>query len=105
MFRRSEVAVGEGRRGAPGMPPSGNFVAPSPWPNFSGDLDGMLTTAPVVRTAVRGYDRLQVDNYVAWAEAELRAVGREADPLGDRYGARAAELEIPRRLLAESPEG
>src|SRR4051812_47076149 len=105
MFRRSEVAVGEGRRGAPGMTPSGNFVAPSPWPNFSGDLDGLLTTAPVFRSAVRGYDRLQVDNYVSWAESELRAARRETDDLVDRYGRACAELEISRRLLARSPEG
>jgi len=87
------------------MTPSGNFVAPSPWPNFSGDLDGVLTTAPVFRTAVRGYYRLQVDNYVAWAEAELRALRRETDDLVDRYGHCSAELEISRRLLAQSPEG
>ncbi|WP_448628123.1 DivIVA domain-containing protein [Geodermatophilus sp. URMC 64] len=110
MFRRTEVASGAGREPeAPtpaGATAAGNFVVDDPsWPNFSGDLHALFTTAPVFRTAVRGYDRLEVDNYVAWAEAELRAMRRETDDLVERYGRASAELEMARRLLARSPEG
>jgi colicin import membrane protein len=110
MFRRTEVAPDghgrepEGTRPA-GATAAGNFVVDPEMPNFSGDLEALLTTAPVFRTAVRGYDRLQVDNYVSWSEAELRAARRETDDLVDRYGRACAELEISRRLLARSPEG
>ena len=116
MFRRTEVTSdGSGR--APGGPrtttgsapagvtPAGNFVVDPDQPNFSGDLDALLSTAPAFRSAVRGYDRLQVDNYVSWAEGELRASRRETDDLVERYGRACAELEISRRLLARSPEG
>jgi cell division septum initiation protein DivIVA len=74
-------------------------------PDVAGALDGLLSSAPVFRVAVRGYDRMQVDNYVAWAEAELTAGRRENDDLLTRYGQASAELEISRRLLAHSPEG
>jgi cell division septum initiation protein DivIVA len=110
MFRRTEVAP-DGSGSQPGGPmpagatAAGNFVVDPQMPNFSGDLDALLSTAPVFRAAVRGYDRLQVDNYVSWAEAELRAARRETDDLVDRYGRACAELEISRRLLARSPEG
>jgi cell division septum initiation protein DivIVA len=107
MFRRTEVAGREPERPTPaGTTAAGNFVVDEQsWPNFSGDLDMLLTRAPVFRSAVRGYDRLQVDNYVAWAEAELRASRRETDDLVERYGRASAELEISRRLLARSPGG
>src|SRR4051794_8135535 len=107
MFRRTEVAGREPERPTPaGTTAAGNFVVEEQsWPNFSGDLDVLLTRAPVFRSAVRGYDRLQVDNYVAWSEAELRAARRETDDLVERYGRASAELEIARRLLARSPGG
>jgi colicin import membrane protein len=110
MFRRTEVAPdGSGRDPedprATGVTPNGNFVFDPPVPNLSGDLDALLSTAPVFRAVVRGYDRLQVDNYVSWAEAELRAARRETDDLVERYGRTCAELEISRRLLARSPGG
>src|SRR5215218_10371596 len=113
MFRRTEVDTDPAPRNpagavAHGTPPTrtaaGNFVV-DPLPNFSGDLDALLTTAPVFRSSVRGYDRLQVDNYVSWAESELRAARRETDDLVERYGRACAELEISRRLLARSPGG
>jgi cell division septum initiation protein DivIVA len=110
MFRRTDVAPDASGREPGATPPAGataagNFVVDPEMPNFSGDLDALLTTAPVFRSAVRGYDRLQVDNYVSWAESELRAARRETDDLVDRYGRACAELEISRRLLARSPEG
>jgi cell division septum initiation protein DivIVA len=54
---------------------------------------------------MNGYDRLQVDNYAAWAEAELATLRREVDHLLVRFGESSAELEISRRLLADVPRG
>jgi cell division septum initiation protein DivIVA len=106
MFRRAEVASdAAGPQPGGGATAAGNFVVDPPWPNLTGDLDSLLTTAPVFRSAVRGYDRMQVDNYVAWAESELRAARRETDDLVARYGRASADLEIARRLLARSREG
>ena len=68
-------------------------------------MDALLDTGPGFATGIRGYDRLQVDNYVAWAEGELLAARRETEDLLTRYGRCSAELEISRRLLAQSPEG
>ncbi|RBY82941.1 hypothetical protein DQ238_02780 [Geodermatophilus sp. TF02-6] len=101
MFRRSEVAAPDGS--GPGDGPSS--VGSPRRPNLAGDLDTLLEPRPLFRTALRGYDRLQVDNYVSWAEAELTATRRENDDLLARYGTASAELEISRRLLATSPEG
>jgi colicin import membrane protein len=70
-----------------------------------GALDALLETGPGFGVAIRGYDRLQVDNYVAWAESELRTARRATDDLMSRYGELCAELELSRRLLARSPEG
>lgn len=101
MFRRNEIPVGGG---------TGTAAPPSPPPertgrHSAGELDALLETHPLFRTALRGYDRIQVDNYVAWAETELLAVRRTNDDLLSRYGACSAELEISRRLLACSPAG
>jgi cell division septum initiation protein DivIVA len=66
-----------------------------------GELDGLLGTGPVFTHAVRGYDRLQVDDYVAWAETELLVLRRENDHLLSRYAAASAELQNARRRLAQ----
>jgi len=68
--------------------------------NVSGDLDDLLDRRPFFRTRVRGYDRLQVDNYAAWVEAELSATRRHCTHLMARYGACAAELERLRTAAA-----
>jgi hypothetical protein len=92
MFRRTEgTEVPEGETPAK--------------PNFTGDLDELLGMRPVFRMRPRGYDRLQVDNYAAWAEAELATARRQVEHLLSRFGAASAELEISRRLLAEAPRG
>ena len=70
---------------------------------LTGDLDALLDHRPTFRGSVRGYDRLEVDNYVSWAEGELVAAQREREHLLDRVSAAGAELEISRRLLAERP--
>jgi colicin import membrane protein len=105
MFRRAEVSDTPGPDSGRGVTGAGNFVVDPTRPNLSGDLDDMFTSAPAFRSAVRGYERLQVDNYVAWAESELTAMRRETDDLVVRYGRCSADLEIARRLLARSPEG
>jgi len=96
VFRRNEVPAGVG---------SGGLPTPRTDPATPGELDVLLEPRPAFRAALRGYDRLQVDNYVAWARTELLAVRRANDDLMSRYGACAAELEISRRLLACSPAG
>jgi cell division septum initiation protein DivIVA len=90
MGRRTETAGGR---------PEGS----APRPNLTGDLDELLSQRPVFRTRVNGYDRLQVDNYAAWAESELGTLRREVDHLLARFGDCSAELEISRRLLADAP--
>lgn len=100
MFRRSQA---EGLdSGADAELPSG---APGPHADVPGGLDSLLSTAPCFRPQVRGYDRVQVDNYVAWAESELATARRQFDHLLARSGECSAELEISRRLLAEAPRG
>ncbi|GAB3199922.1 hypothetical protein GCM10027261_30780 [Geodermatophilus arenarius] len=64
-------------------------------------LDGLLGTGPVFTGAVRGYDRVQVDDYVAWAETELLVLRRENEHLLSRYAAASAELQNARRRLAQ----
>jgi chromosome segregation ATPase len=98
MSRRTEVAgTGSAADPADGASPG--------LPNLTGDLGSLLTGAPCFRARVHGYDRLQVDNYVAWAESELESARREIDHLLARYGSCSAELEISRRLLAQAPKG
>jgi cell division septum initiation protein DivIVA len=74
-------------------------------PNLRGDLDQLMDHRPMFRTRVQGYDRLEVDNYTAWAEGELVALRRQVDHLLSRFGECSAELEISRRLLADVPRG
>jgi cell division septum initiation protein DivIVA len=96
VVRRNEVRVGGAS--SSGRPPSPDRAAP-------GEPDALLGPRPAFRAALRGYDRLQVDDYVAWAETELLALRRANDDLLTRYGTCSAELEISRRLLACSPAG
>lgn len=77
----------------------------APAPSYSGALDQLLGSAPVFRSKLRGYDPMEVDTYVSWAENELRTVRRQVDDLLARFGACSAELEISRRLLADAPRG
>lgn len=74
-------------------------------PNVRGDLEELMDHRPVFRVRLHGYDRLEVDNYTAWAESELVAVRRQVDHLLSRFGETSAELEISRRLLADAPRG
>src|SRR4051794_1814886 len=116
MFRRAEVALADERVEDEPVEASlveASLVEPSfleaslvtPPPHVTGALDAMLSVRPCFRGALRGYDRMQVDNYVAWAESELQAMRRQSDLLLGRYGAAQAELEISRRLLSQSPRG
>ncbi|MDK3257608.1 hypothetical protein [Blastococcus capsensis] len=84
------------------VPPEGSDPrAPRP----PGALETLLDERPAFRGSLRGYDRLEVDNYVAWAEGELAAAQCEREHLLDRVVACGTELEISRRLLAEQPAG
>ncbi|WP_346618784.1 hypothetical protein [Blastococcus montanus] len=85
-----------------GAPPEGSD---SRTPQPAGALETLLDQRPAFRASLRGYDRLEVDNYVAWAEGELAAAQREREHLLDRVVACGTELEISRRLLAEQPAG
>jgi hypothetical protein len=97
MGRRTEkVAAGDA---------AGEHGRPVARPNLAGDLDELLGVRPLFRTRLHGYDRLQVDNYSAWAETELSTLRREVDDLIVRYGSCSAELEIARRLLADAHRG
>jgi cell division septum initiation protein DivIVA len=100
MFRRTQTAGDSG-----GADAELAFGATGSRPDVPGGLDSLLSTAPCFRPQVRGYDRLQVDNYVAWAESELATARRQFDHLLARFGECSAELEISRRLLAEAPRG
>lgn len=68
-------------------------------------LDDLLDRQPCFGYRRRGYDRAQVDGYVAWAEAELEAARRQCDYLLERYGVAAAELDVARRRPAPSMIG
>jgi hypothetical protein len=85
--------------------PDAGGSAPGDHPRMAGDLDELLNDRPVFRVKLNGYDRLEVDNYAAWAEGELAALRRQADHLLARFGACSAELEISRRLLADAARG
>ena len=73
-------------------------------PHLSGDLPTMLDSSLAFATALRGYDRLQVDNYVAWTESELYAAQRITDELVSRLAASEANLQRARQLLAQSEQ-
>ena len=105
MFRRTEARAESGGAAspAPSAQPMGE-LPPVP-PRADGGLEAMLGFRPVFRTAMRGYERMQVDNYVDWAETELTVARRQLDDLLTRFGICSAELEISRRLLASSPKG
>jgi len=70
-----------------------------------GGLDQLLDRRPMFRRRRRGYDRFQVDNYVAWAEEELGAARRQCDYLLSRYGECVAQLEQVRRAPHRSATG
>jgi chromosome segregation ATPase len=78
---------------------------PGSLPNLAGDLDELMSHRPVFRVRLHGYDRLEVDNYAAWAEGEIGSLRRQVDHLLARFGEASAELEISRRLLADAPRG
>lgn len=89
--------------------PSEDRVAPAvvqdpvPRPNLTGDLDAILVNIPAFRPRLHGYDQLQVDNYVRWAETELLGARREVDDLAARYGACLAEVRRLQQSAALSP--
>jgi cell division septum initiation protein DivIVA len=89
--RVEDGPVESGDRGAARF--AGEPLPPVRRINVSGDLEDLLDHRPFFRTRLRGYDRLQVDNYATWVEGELAAVRRQADHLLARYGQCAVALE------------
>src|SRR3954447_5472949 len=73
-------------------------------PHLSGDLPRMLDSSLAFATVLRGYGRLQVDNYVAWTERELYAAHRITDERVSRLAASEANLQRARQLLAQSEQ-
>ncbi|WP_369135213.1 hypothetical protein [Modestobacter sp. I12A-02662] len=98
--RQDDVPPGPPPDGPPGPAP-----VPPRRPNLRGDLETVLQPEPMFRLHVRGYDRLQVDNYVDWAESELRTVRRTCDDLAARFAACWAELRRTREELRRSTAG
>jgi hypothetical protein len=74
-------------------------------PNFRGDLTEVLEFLPVFRSAVRGYERWQVDSYVSWAERELLAARRSTDEMAARFATASVELDRCREELSRSAAG
>jgi cell division septum initiation protein DivIVA len=64
----------------------------------------MLESGPSFAHAVRGYDRLQVDNYVAWAENELRVAQRLSTELVNRLAASEARAHRAGQLVAAAQQ-
>lgn len=97
MYRRTEVDT-LGGAADPGALPA--LRRPD-----AGGLEQLFDRRPMFRRRHRGYDRFQVDEYVAWAEAELDAARRQCDYLLTRYGACTAQLEIARQAPRRSVSG
>lgn len=103
MLRRVGVVQGEAVQDGSEPEADDDVGSLLPAPAYSGDLNGLLDTRPVFRTRVNGYDRLQVDDYVAWAEEELAASRRAGDHLLARFAVCAAELAEFRRQPLAAP--
>src|SRR3954465_5584593 len=79
MFRRADAVLVVDESGMDVSRPVPLPAALANRPDPAGAPDALLRPAPGFRTAVRGYDRMQVDNYVAWAEAEIATARRGTD--------------------------
>jgi len=84
-------------------------AAARPGTRLDGDLEAMVASNPDFRISWRGYDQLQVDNYVAWGDTELRSsraaqdqTMRASTETATRLGACQFELEQTRQDLAEA---
>src|SRR3954453_5907427 len=95
MSRQAELVAVPGSGGAA----EPNVVA-APTAGAPGALEGLLSPAPTFEHSMRGYDRVQVDNYVAWAETELTLAPGQNEELPARLAACAPDLEEARRAAA-----
>jgi cell division septum initiation protein DivIVA len=69
-----------------------------------GDLAVVLTERPIFRRTFHGYDQVQVETYVEWAESELASLRRALDEAFARYGRLAVEAAELRGRLARDTE-
>jgi cell division septum initiation protein DivIVA len=73
--------------------------------NPKGDLDLALRPKPVFRTRIPGYDRFEVENYLAWAESEIDAAQRANAHLAAQLGQCMAELREAEERAALATAG
>lgn len=101
------VQVEEGDPAAPPPPtsPIDPFLAHPVKGKWSGSLAALLEAGPAFSPSLRGYNQVEVDNYVASAETALSASRHLTTELLDRVSSSEAELRNARELLAQSPHG
>jgi colicin import membrane protein len=73
-------------------------------PQYPGQLATTFGTAPIFRTVIHGYDRVQVDSYVAWAEDELLTERRAIREVVGQFRDAVGELERSRSMPVRSAE-
>jgi cell division septum initiation protein DivIVA len=112
MFRRAEIDRGDGRttgqereddRPTRLVDLLEEETADPEVPAIEAPERGDSGSRPAFRIRLHGYDRLEVDNYVAQTEWDLLSARRRTDQLLERFGACATELAMARRQLAETP--
>jgi cell division septum initiation protein DivIVA len=73
-------------------------------PQYPGQLATTFGTAPIFRSVIHGYDRIQVDSYVAWAEDELLTQRRAIREVVGQFREAVGELERSRSVPVRSAE-
>lgn len=91
----------KGRASAPVVPGDGR---PTDLPRYPGQLATTLGTAPVFRSVIHGYDRIQVDSYVTWVEDELLTERRALREVVGQFRESVGELERARGIPVRSAE-
>ncbi|MGX7678491.1 hypothetical protein ACSMXN_06310 [Jatrophihabitans sp. DSM 45814] len=71
----------------------------TPLPKLDGDLDVTLEMSPVFRPRRHGYSTIEVDNYVAWVEGELRAARGSCQAVLHEFAELAGQLATCRAEL------
>jgi hypothetical protein len=107
--QRRRTATAAYSKEEPAPRPTTAGAAPGFPPRLDGDLAAMVGWDPDFRIRWRGYDQLQVDNYVAWVDTELTSsrvaheqAVRMSTEIAARLGVCELELEQERQELAEA---